>query len=260
MAVSRALRFVLNRSSDAYVGHDLLGRRIYSNDVYDRVVGYDGAQFVGKWGPFPEWDVAAEAAMGAGVLQARAAFRHGAEITTPIEISIRHSTGQAAAVKMDLHLVTDLADDPVAVLAMVQPTRRLPWLERRRNEEVERVRALESAMQLIAVELSRVGIAPVGDTRSVEGAPAEGFGELSARQWEVVQHILAGRRVTAIAATMHLSEHTVRNHLKAVFLKLGVASQSELVERFRPVHASRADDIPARSIETGQVQAEGDQT
>jgi DNA-binding NarL/FixJ family response regulator len=242
----RALRFVLDRSSDAFVGHDLLGRRIYTNDVYDRLTGYDGAEFVGKWGPFPEWDVAAEAAMGAGASLARSARRHGAEITTPLRITTRHPSGQTAAVNVYLHVVTDFADDPVAILAMVQPAHRVPWLERRSSADVERVRALESAMQVIAVELSRVGITPVADTDSVDNAAVEGLGQLSARQWEVIQHILGGRRVAAIATTMHLSEHTVRNHLKAIFVKLGVASQSELVERFRPVHASCPDRTVVR--------------
>jgi PAS domain S-box-containing protein len=241
-------RALLDRSSDAYVGHDLLGRRIYTNEVYDRLIGYDGAEFVGKWGPFPEWDVATEAAIGAGARQARAARRHGAEITTPLAISIRHASGQTASVKMYLHLVTDRAHGPVAVLALVQPAHRMPWLERRCSSDVERVRALEKAMQVIAIELSRLGIAPVADSQSADVNAVEGLEDLSARQWEVIQHILGGRRVTAIAATMHLSEHTIRNHLKAVFIKLGVTSQSELVERFRPVLASRPDHIAGRSI------------
>jgi DNA-binding CsgD family transcriptional regulator/PAS domain-containing protein len=233
-----SLRFVLDRSSDAFVGHDMLGRRIYSNEVYDRLVGCENAAFLGKWGPFPEWDVATEAAIGAGVRQARTAFRHGAEITTPLVVTMRHASGQTATVKMFLHLVTDSSQEPVAVIAMTQPAHRVPWLERRSGNDVERVRVLESAIRVIALELSRIGIAPVEGARSVDGTNPDQLESLSARQWEVFQQILAGRRVTSIASSMHLSEHTVRNHLKAIFIKLGVSSQCELVERFRAVRAS----------------------
>ena len=42
-----------------------------------------------------------------------------------------------------------------------------------------------------------------------------------------------------IASQLNLSQHTVRNHLKAVFRKLGVHSQSELVERYRAIQGHR---------------------
>jgi DNA-binding CsgD family transcriptional regulator len=246
-----AIRRVLDRSSDAFVGHDIVGRRIYSNAVYDRLVGYDSAEFLGKWGPFPEWDMATEAAVAAGVRQARAGFSHGAEITTPVVVSIRHASGQTATVSMFLHLVADRDQGQAAVIAMARPAHRMPWLERRRDNDQERVRALESAVQAIAVELSRVGIAPVEGIRSVDGICVDHPESLSARQFEVLQQILAGRRVTAIATSMHLSEHTIRNHLKAIFVKLGVSSQSELVERFRAVRVSPAEPTGQLALAQG---------
>ncbi|MBV9947088.1 MAG: response regulator [Myxococcales bacterium] len=57
---------------------------------------------------------------------------------------------------------------------------------------------------------------------------------LSAREQEVLTHLLDGRRVAQIARALFVSHHTVRNHLKAVFRKLDVHSQSELLARFRP--------------------------
>ncbi len=56
---------------------------------------------------------------------------------------------------------------------------------------------------------------------------------LSPRQREVAQAIVAGERIAELAGRLHVSEHTVRNHLKAIFRRLGVSSQLELRERFR---------------------------
>jgi len=53
---------------------------------------------------------------------------------------------------------------------------------------------------------------------------------LSVREIDVFREIARGRRMPQIARTLHVSPHTVRNHLKAVFRKLGVHSQSDVVE------------------------------
>ena len=57
--------------------------------------------------------------------------------------------------------------------------------------------------------------------------------ELSPREQEVLVQLVGGERVPAIAKKLHISPHTVRNHLKAVYRKLGVGSQSELIELVR---------------------------
>ncbi|RMH40136.1 MAG: hypothetical protein D6689_14595 [Deltaproteobacteria bacterium] len=59
------------------------------------------------------------------------------------------------------------------------------------------------------------------------------FSTLSARELEIVRHLLAGRRVPHIARSLGLSPNTVRSHLKSVFKKLGVRSQGELIELCR---------------------------
>lgn len=57
--------------------------------------------------------------------------------------------------------------------------------------------------------------------------------QLSAREAEVVDLLLEGRRVRSIAEALFISENTVRNHLRNVFMKLGVTSQRELIDSLR---------------------------
>ena len=86
----------------------------------------------------------------------------------------------------------------------------------------------------------------VGRTAAAEGGPsrrphdaaeavvrrARLFGEgkpLTAREMDVVRLLLSNGRVGSIAEQLAISRHTVRNHLRAVFRKLGVHSQVELI-------------------------------
>jgi DNA-binding CsgD family transcriptional regulator len=93
-----------------------------------------------------------------------------------------------------------------------------------------RKRELEDAMRRISDELSRVGVASAGSTP--EPVPSHPDLELlSRRERDVVTHLLQGHRVVSIAEILEVSEHTVRNHLKSIFRKLGVHSQAELVDR-----------------------------
>jgi DNA-binding CsgD family transcriptional regulator len=89
----------------------------------------------------------------------------------------------------------------------------------------------------------------VGDTALViEPAPASEVApiilqayELSAREGQITGLICQGCPTAEIAARLHLSAHTVRDYVKAIFEKVGVSSRGELVarlfaERYAPVH------------------------
>jgi DNA-binding NarL/FixJ family response regulator len=93
-----------------------------------------------------------------------------------------------------------------------------------------RKRELEDAMRRISDELGRIGlngsITPVEPTQNHPDLDL-----LSRRERDVVTQLLQGHRVVSIAELLDVSEHTVRNHLKSIFRKLGVHSQAELVDR-----------------------------
>lgn len=77
------------------------------------------------------------------------------------------------------------------------------------------------------------------DPRSVNAARRFGaldsaaLSELSPRELEVLELILDGQRLPQVAKALFISPHTARNHLKAIFEKLDVHSQEELLARGR---------------------------
>jgi PAS domain S-box-containing protein len=55
--------------------------------------------------------------------------------------------------------------------------------------------------------------------------------DLSTRERQILVLLVQSMRVPAIAERLFIAQSTVRNHLKAIYRKVGVASQRELIER-----------------------------
>lgn len=60
--------------------------------------------------------------------------------------------------------------------------------------------------------------------------------ELSVREQEITEYIAQGFSTTEIADRLHLSRYTVRDHVKAIFEKVGVSSRGELVAKLYVEH------------------------
>jgi len=82
-----------------------------------------------------------------------------------------------------------------------------------------------------AVDMALASRRPAGDAAPIPLPDLPELAQLSAREREVVEQLLNHRRAPAIAKALFISQHTVRNHLKNIFAKLGVSSQQELLDR-----------------------------
>ena len=65
--------------------------------------------------------------------------------------------------------------------------------------------------------------------------------DLTDREQQITRLIARGAGTAAIADELFLSAHTVRDHVKAIFHKVGVTSRGELVaklfaEHYEPAH------------------------
>ncbi len=65
--------------------------------------------------------------------------------------------------------------------------------------------------------------------KPVEPKPADRLSNLTAREREIVSLVVEGLRNEEVARRIGITEKTVRNHLTAVFDKVGVSSRLELV-------------------------------
>jgi two-component system, response regulator PdtaR len=121
--------------------------------------------------------------------------------------------------------------------------------ERRRLRELEAVRGhaqelqasasvMEGRLGQIADVLRDAGVVKVELHPGLTPEISARVGEMSRRELEVLQLLLSSRRVSSIARELSISAYTVRNHLRAVFRKLNVHSQTELLELFRAVSPS----------------------
>jgi DNA-binding NarL/FixJ family response regulator len=95
-----------------------------------------------------------------------------------------------------------------------------------------RVAELEQRLARIAREVQAAGVVD-GFAAFPDVQEVPGLRDLTSRQWEIITRLLRGERVPTIARHMYLSQSTVRNHLAAIFRKVGVHSQADLLERLR---------------------------
>ncbi len=66
---------------------------------------------------------------------------------------------------------------------------------------------------------------------------------MTPRERQVVGLLLQHRRVPAIAASLGISQQTVRNHLKSVFRRTGTHSQQELLDRLSVAPSGEVDRL-----------------
>ena len=97
----------------------------------------------------------------------------------------------------------------------------------------DRASRLEGHLWRIALEVQAAGINdPPWSGQGLWAEPV--LRGLSRRQSEILRRLTRGERISAIAHELFVSQSTVRNHLSAIYRRLGVHSQSELLARLMP--------------------------
>ncbi len=92
--------------------------------------------------------------------------------------------------------------------------------------------ALEGRLARIAHEVRSVAF-PMPSAEAPVLADIPELADLTSREWQTLSLFADGGRVAGIADALGLSQSTVRNHLSAIFRKLDVGSQAELLARLR---------------------------
>src|SRR5829696_383210 len=132
--------------------------------------------------------------------------------------------------------------DPRAVLMVVLSLRRALSPERDRDEaSVPSLRARARSGRWLTLYGSLTEATPerraetviiIESTKPEELLPfsMSAYG-LTPREEELVKLVVRGLSTTRISRTLFISEHTVQNHLRSVFEKVGVRSRGELVKQ-----------------------------
>lgn len=90
--------------------------------------------------------------------------------------------------------------------------------------------SLTSELAHVASRLQSLAFAASLSDRAGFPIDSPALAELSAREKQILALLMQNLRGPAIAERLYISQSTVRNHLKAIYRKVGVSSQSELIE------------------------------
>ena len=114
-----------------------------------------------------------------------------------------------------------------------------------------RVRAADGTWAVIrAAALTTGSQVPAGYAVTLEAAPADDLAPLLMRAWrltrrerEVARLVIDGLSTESIATALFISVHTVRDHLKMIFGKMGVSRRQDMVTALTgrtptPAHAA----------------------
>lgn len=218
------LQSLLIAMSDGVLITDETGRRTYANPALSDLVGTDPCAPAKDTGP-PRWIDPAQHARYTEFLERARAGSIKEEILS-LEWILVSATSRRMPALMKIIPMKRTSAGPLPLLWLIVPDRSPVNGAVLRSQ---RERDLEEALSRIGEELGKAGIVA---EQSMANATLERpeLARLSPRERDVLEHLLDGHRVSTISLRLEVSEHTVRNHLKSMFRKLGVHSQPELID------------------------------
>ena len=120
------------------------------------------------------------------------------------------------------------------------------WPRGVRLGSTARERELEQRLRRISAEVRAAGLIELLGESDVPSSALGG--ELTTRQFEIVEMLLRGARVATIARTLYISPSTVRNHLSTIYRHFNVHSQAELLELLRVAQVPGAGGTSEREV------------
>lgn len=210
--------------SDGVLITDEDGIRTYANTVLNDFVGEDARLPLASAQP-PSWIPEDQVARYQGYID-DAAKGELRSPTIALEWSLIDRQGQTVPVVVKLLPMRSMPGTPAAILWIIQPSGPL-------THGSVREQLLEDGLRRIGTEIDRLGLRRGTADAADSVLLFDGIERLSPRELDVVGLLLEGHRVVSIAAELGVSEHTIRNHLKSIFRKLGIHSQAELVRHVR---------------------------
>lgn len=176
-------------------------------------------------------DIVGEAADGQDVLDQASALQPDVilmDLDMPKGGGIE-ATRQLAAVSPHVRvLVLTMYEDDVSVYAALEAGARGYVLKgARKSELVRAIRAVASGELIIGPAVAGRVLRRLGTSARADTVAA--FPMLTEREREVLALLAVHLTNPEIAARLHLSDKTVRNHVSNVFAKLGVATRAEAV-------------------------------
>ena len=218
------LQSLLIAMSDGVLITDELGRRTYANPALGDLVGMDPCAPTNDAGA-PAWVEVGQHERYMEFLE-RAQSGEIEEEILSLEWTLVSASGRKIPALMKLIPMKRTSAGPVPMLWLIVPDRSPANGAAVRSQ---RERELEDTLSRIGDELSKAGVVAEKSSPSANLERPE-LARLSPRERDVLEHLLDGHRVSTISQRLEVSEHTVRNHLKSMFRKLGVHSQPELID------------------------------
>jgi len=221
------LQSLLIAMSDGVLITDEAGRRTYANPSLGDLLGVDPCAPDNDTGA-PTW---IEMAQHDRYTEYLTRARNGdlEQEVLSLEWMLVSATGRRIPALMKLIPMKRTSGGAVPVLWLIVPDRSPTNGSVGRSQ---RERELEDALNRIGAELSKAGVMTEPSQPGANLDRPE-LSRLSPRERDVLEHLLDGHRVSTISGRLEVSEHTVRNHLKSMFRKLGVHSQPELIDFVR---------------------------
>jgi PAS domain S-box-containing protein len=221
---SRTLTFLkplLRRSADLVVVLDVAGRTVWAGNSMRDWLGDEAVAHGCDLFDAVEHEDATRLA----------AFVAAATASTEVTGPCRVRMGTPTSVQDVEVFACGLPADSTLVFALVRRCVSAEEYAASRHER-ELERSLREIMRSAAEVLGEAGEGFYGTL------PPE-VDSLTTREREILLLLLRGHRVSTIASRLYLAPGTIRNHLSRIFQKLGVRSQSELLDR---LHSS-ADEF-----------------